>query len=93
MMNWEEFVKESEKYGWYLIEPKKEDVELVCKGFEYQLFPLKCKEFVTHEDLPLRYYRNYNALFYDSNDVTQLPRLIEMNISFEKMLLIMKGLK
>lgn len=92
-MTWEEFVKESEKYGWYLIEPKKEDVELVCKGFEYQLFPLKSKEFVTYEDLPLRYYRNYNALFYDSNDVTQLPRLIQMNISFEKMLLIMKGLK
>ena len=92
-MTWEEFVKESEKYGWYLIEPNKEEVELVCKGFEYQLFPLKDKEYVTHEDLPLRYYRNYNALFYDINDVTQLPRLIEMNISFEKMLLIMKGLK
>lgn len=89
-MTWEELVKQSIHYGWYLVEPKKEDVDLVCDGHEYKNFQLKYEPFLCHENSPIRFYKQYNSMFYDDNDVDMFPKLIQNEIKFEDMLELMK---
>ena len=91
-MTWEELVKEADKYGWILITPTKEEVDIKCEGKERYYFTFKYDEFLANEDIPLTFYKKSNAIFCDYNDVDKYPTLIEMNVPFENMLEIMRNL-
>jgi len=89
-MIWTELVDKAERYGWYLVEPKKEEVDLTCDGHEYKYFQLKYEPFLCHENCPIRFYRHHKSMFYDDNDVDTFPKLIQVGIRFDDMLEIMK---
>ena len=85
---WQEFVKEAEEYGWYLVTPNKKQVDIRCKGKEYDHFPFKYDEFITHDDFPLRYYKRKGVLFCNTNDIDAFPIVIDCEISMERMMMI-----
>lgn len=89
---WQEFVKEAEEYGWYLVTPDKKEVDIKCKGKEYDYFPFKYDEFIAHDDFPLRYYKRKGVLFCDTNDIDAFPIVIDCEISIERMMMIIKAL-
>lgn len=91
-MTWEELVKEADKYGWVLITPTKQQVDIISEGHEWYYFTFKYDEFLANEDIPLTFYKKSNAIFCDYNDVDKYPTLIQMNVPFENMLEIMKNL-
>ena len=40
-MTWEELVKEAFKYGWVLITPTKQQVDIISEGHEWYCFTFK----------------------------------------------------
>lgn len=91
-MTWEELCEKAKELDWYSVKPEKEEVDIKCINKDYQYFQFKYDEFLCHEDIPLRFYKN-GLIFFDDNDIDKFPHLIQSGRTYDQLYQIMLALR